>query len=111
MNIQKIGVVGAGIMGTGIAQVAAVSGYGVAVWDISPQARDAARVTIDNNLRKMTEAGVLTEQERRAALALSNSATADSTSRLFCPKTSSGQASENAPDIPPLVEESSSDPN
>ena len=68
MKITQTGVIGAGIMGTGIAQVAAVSGYAVAVWDISPQALDAARATIDGNLRKMTHTGALTEPERAAAL-------------------------------------------
>lgn len=56
-EIQTIGVVGAGQMGNGIAQVAAQSGYQVILQDIFPEALERARTTILKNLNKAVELG------------------------------------------------------
>ena len=46
MQIQHIFVIGAGTMGSGIAQVAATSGYSVALMDVIPEQLERARATI-----------------------------------------------------------------
>ena len=46
MSIQKVGVVGAGQMGNGIAHVFALAGYDVLMTDISTDALEAARAVI-----------------------------------------------------------------
>ena len=52
-EIRTIGVVGAGQMGNGIAQVAAVAGYDVWLTDIHESALSAAMQTIEKNLGRM----------------------------------------------------------
>jgi len=53
MKYQKIGVVGAGVMGGGVAENLAATGHQVIVVDIAPEALRAARIQIDRNLRCM----------------------------------------------------------
>jgi 3-hydroxybutyryl-CoA dehydrogenase len=67
--VQRIGVVGAGTMGSGIAQVFAQAGYVVRLADAVPAALERARVTIDKSLAKFVEKGRLTADERDGALA------------------------------------------
>jgi 3-hydroxybutyryl-CoA dehydrogenase len=67
--VQRIGVVGAGTMGNGIAQVFAQAGYGVRLCDTVPAALDRARVNIDKSLAKFVEKGRLSPIDRDAALA------------------------------------------
>src|SRR5205085_230045 len=55
--IQRIGVVGAGTMGSGIAQVFAQAGYAVRLSDTMPAALERARASIDNSLAKFVEKG------------------------------------------------------
>ena len=50
MDIQKVGVIGAGQMGNGIAHVFALAGYDVVMTDISRDALDKARALIETNL-------------------------------------------------------------
>ncbi|MBL8658140.1 MAG: 3-hydroxybutyryl-CoA dehydrogenase [Rhodospirillales bacterium] len=69
MNIRKIGAVGAGQMGAGIAQICAQSGYDVYLCDISPDALDTALQCIDADLRRLVERGKLTTDEADAAAA------------------------------------------
>ena len=70
MNIQRIGVVGAGTMGNGIAQVFAQAGFDVRLVDAAPHRRSSARAaTIEKSLAKFVEKGKLTAAERDAALA------------------------------------------
>ncbi len=69
MEIKKVGVVGAGQMGNGIAHVFALSGYDVALNDISQEALERARATIDGNLERQAARGRITTEEREAALA------------------------------------------
>jgi len=67
--VQRIGVVGAGTMGSGIAQVFAQAGYVVRLTDAVPAALDKARAQIDGSLAKFVEKGRLTPTDRDAALA------------------------------------------
>ena len=68
MNIQRIGVVGAGTMGNGIAQVFAQSGLDVRLCDLVPAALDRARSTIEKSLAKFVEKGKLTPADRDIAI-------------------------------------------
>jgi 3-hydroxybutyryl-CoA dehydrogenase len=68
MTIRRVGVVGAGTMGNGIAQVFAQAGFDVSLQDVSPAALDRARATIDKSLSKFVEKGKLTAEARDAAL-------------------------------------------
>ena len=56
-EIRKVGVIGAGTMGNGIAQVFAQSGYDVQLVDAVQSALDRARTTIDKSLTKLAEKG------------------------------------------------------
>lgn len=69
MNIRKIGAVGAGQMGAGIAQICAQAGYDVYLCDISQEALDTALQCIDADLRRLVERGKLTIDEADAAAA------------------------------------------
>ena len=68
MDIKRIGVVGAGQMGNGIAHVAAVAGYDVQLQDISDAALGKARSTIEANLGRMVRKERLTASDAEAAL-------------------------------------------
>jgi 3-hydroxybutyryl-CoA dehydrogenase len=69
IDIQRIGVIGAGTMGAGIAQVFAHSGYDVRLVDEAAPALDRARGTIEKSLGKLAEKGKLSSTDRDAALA------------------------------------------
>lgn len=60
-QIEKIGVIGSGTMGNGIAQVAASAGYQVLLFDISKEQLDKALQTISKSLSKLAEKGKLKE--------------------------------------------------
>jgi len=66
--IKTIGVIGAGTMGNGIAQVFAQSGFDVKLCDTFPAAIDKARATIEKSLGKFVEKGKLSADDRDAAL-------------------------------------------
>jgi 3-hydroxybutyryl-CoA dehydrogenase len=66
--ISSVGVVGAGTMGNGIAQVFAQSGYAVTMFDAAPAALARARATIEKSLARFVEKGKLTADDRDAAL-------------------------------------------
>jgi len=67
-EIKRIGVIGAGQMGSGIAQIAAEAGFEVRLSDLSRQALDAAISRIDYFLGRHIAKGVLTEDGKNAAL-------------------------------------------
>lgn len=69
MSIKRVGVLGCGLMGSGIAQVAATAGYDTIVRDVSPQIWDKARAGIERSLAKFVEKGKLPAADRDAALA------------------------------------------
>jgi 3-hydroxybutyryl-CoA dehydrogenase len=64
MAIEKIGVVGCGLMGSGIAQVAAQAGYSVTVCEVSQQFLDKGLQSIEKNLGRLVEKGTLAATER-----------------------------------------------
>ncbi len=67
--IEKIGVIGVGQMGTGIAQVCAVAGYQVRLLDISATTLAKAAAKIAANLERQVSKGKLKPEERDAACA------------------------------------------
>lgn len=68
-TIQSIGVVGAGQMGNGIAQVAAVAGFDVIISDLNQDALDAAIASITKSLDKLVSKERLGADDRDQALA------------------------------------------
>lgn len=64
MAIGKVGVVGCGLMGSGIAQVAAQAGFPVTVREVSTQFLDKGLQSIDKNLGRLVEKGTLPAAER-----------------------------------------------
>ena len=68
MQIKKVGVIGAGQMGNGIAQVCALAGYDVGLNDIARDRIEAGLATINGNLARRVSSGKLTEAEREQAL-------------------------------------------
>ncbi|MED3986148.1 3-hydroxyacyl-CoA dehydrogenase family protein [Peribacillus simplex] len=67
--IKKIAIIGSGVMGSGIAQSFAVSGYFVTINDIKEELLYHAQNRISENLSLLIEEGVLTDQEKQSALA------------------------------------------
>lgn len=67
-NIQKIAIVGAGQMGRGIAQVAAMSGFKTLLFDVSSEALDFAQNFIDKQLSKGVDKGKWDEAKKGEAL-------------------------------------------
>ncbi len=67
--IKTVGVVGAGTMGNGIAQVFAQAGFTVRVHDVAAGALDRAKQTIEKSFAKFVEKGKLQAADRDAALA------------------------------------------
>ncbi|KPF44917.1 3-hydroxybutyryl-CoA dehydrogenase [Rhizobium sp. G187] len=69
-KISNVGIVGAGQMGCGIAQVSAIAGYKVTIYDLSKDRIEAGLATINGNLARQVTNGKLSDEERKAALAL-----------------------------------------
>jgi 3-hydroxybutyryl-CoA dehydrogenase len=69
MKIAKVGVVGCGLMGSGIAQVSAQAGFETTVVEVSEDALRAGLSRIDKFLSKGIERGKVTAQEKEATLA------------------------------------------
>ena len=67
-DVKRIGVIGAGTMGNGIAQVFAQAGFEVRLCDAAPAAIDRARTSIEKSLGKFVEKGKLAASDRDAAL-------------------------------------------
>jgi len=61
MNIQKVGVLGCGLMGSGIAQVAAMAGFDVHVLELEQSLLDKGFAGIARSLAKLAEKGSLKE--------------------------------------------------
>jgi 3-hydroxybutyryl-CoA dehydrogenase len=68
-GISRIGIVGAGQMGRGIAHVCALAGLDVLLTDLSGEALAKARGEIDRNLSRQVARGRIREQDKSAALA------------------------------------------
>jgi 3-hydroxybutyryl-CoA dehydrogenase len=75
MAIKKVGVLGAGLMGAGIAQVFAASGYGVTVVEVSDDLLKKGLSGIEKSLGKFVEKGAITADQRDAAIARLNGTT------------------------------------
>lgn len=73
MQVEKIVVVGAGTMGSGIAQTAAVSGYDVVMTDIEQGVLDRAISSIEKSVAKLHEKGRLDDAQARAASSIETS--------------------------------------
>jgi len=67
-GIKTIGVIGAGQMGSGIAHVAALSGFAVRLGDVDPKALERSIQGIDKNLTRQVARGKVKEEDRVAAL-------------------------------------------
>jgi len=67
-DIKTVGMAGAGSMGAGIAQVAAMAGLQVRVVDVNDAVWDRARKTIVKSLERIVKKGTITEQEMEAVL-------------------------------------------
>lgn len=61
MAIQKVGVVGCGLMGSGIAQVCAAAGFPTTVREVSAELVDKGLKGIEKNLNRLAEKGTITE--------------------------------------------------
>jgi len=68
MNLQNIGVIGAGTMGNGIAQICALAGINVTLLDISEAALEKALATVSKNLDRQIAKQLLSEDQKLAAL-------------------------------------------
>jgi len=66
--MQRIGVIGAGQMGSGIAQVCSAAGLDVRLLDVSPEALSRSRDLIEANFARQVARGKLTDDDIRAAL-------------------------------------------
>ncbi|MEZ5817840.1 MAG: 3-hydroxybutyryl-CoA dehydrogenase [Hyphomicrobiaceae bacterium] len=67
-NIQKVGVIGAGQMGNGIAHVCALAGYDVSLNDLKKEAVEAAIVSIKKNMVRQVSRGLVSEADMNRAL-------------------------------------------
>lgn len=68
MEVKKIGVVGAGAMGSGIANIAAISGYDVVLHDLKDAYIESGIKRIDQFMSKSVERGKMTEAEKEEVL-------------------------------------------
>jgi 3-hydroxybutyryl-CoA dehydrogenase len=68
-EIAKVGVIGAGLMGNGIAHVAALSGLSVVLMDVSQPALDKAMATMSGNMDRQVKKAIITAEDKAAALA------------------------------------------
>jgi 3-hydroxybutyryl-CoA dehydrogenase len=66
MSIQKVGVVGCGLMGSGIAQVCAQAGFEVTVREVSDELVKKGVSSIEKNLARMVEKGTVTQSDADA---------------------------------------------
>jgi 3-hydroxybutyryl-CoA dehydrogenase len=69
LDIRKVGVIGAGQMGNGIAHVCALSGFSVLLNDISLDRVKSSLATINGNMARQIGKHLITEEDRKAALA------------------------------------------
>jgi 3-hydroxybutyryl-CoA dehydrogenase len=70
VNIQSVGVIGAGQMGNGIAHVCALAGFTVILNDVSGDRLKTSLATINGNMTRQVSKKLISEEARKAALAL-----------------------------------------
>jgi 3-hydroxybutyryl-CoA dehydrogenase len=68
-KLKKVGIIGAGQMGNGIAHVCALAGYEVALHDVTADRIKAGLATINGNLARQASKKTITEEQRKTALA------------------------------------------
>ena len=68
-TIRTIGVIGAGQMGNGIAHVCSLAGYDVRLHDVAPDRIKAGLATVNGNMARQVSKQIITEEDRKAALA------------------------------------------
>src|SRR6202012_4548423 len=68
MALEKIGIIGAGQMGTGIAHVMALAGYDVVLDDLNKDALGKSLANIEKNMRRQASKGAITEDAITAAM-------------------------------------------
>ena len=68
LNVRKVGVIGAGQMGNGIAHVSALAGFSVMLHDLSPDRINSGIATINGNMARQVSKNLIKEDDRRAAL-------------------------------------------
>ncbi|MCL5957999.1 MAG: 3-hydroxyacyl-CoA dehydrogenase family protein [Chloroflexi bacterium] len=69
MEVRRVAVIGAGIMGSGIAQVCAGAGYQVTLYDSSPQALEKGQASIKESLARFVERNRISSEEMEDTLA------------------------------------------
>ena len=62
-RIEKVAVIGAGLMGHGIALEIAAAGYHVNLYDINEEILDTARKNIDYGLKKLVDSGKIKDDQ------------------------------------------------
>jgi 3-hydroxybutyryl-CoA dehydrogenase len=67
MEIKKVGVLGCGLMGSGIAQVAATAGFETVVREVSDEVLQKGFAGIEKSLAKFAEKGTITAEQQKAA--------------------------------------------
>ena len=68
-EIAKVGVIGAGLMGNGIAHVSALAGLPVVLMDVQQAALDKALATLSGNMDRQVKKAIITAEDKAAALA------------------------------------------
>jgi 3-hydroxybutyryl-CoA dehydrogenase len=69
LEIRKVGVIGAGQMGNGIAHVCALAGFSVLLNDVSADRINSSLATINGNMARQASKQLISEEQRKAALA------------------------------------------
>jgi len=67
-NISKVGIIGAGQMGNGIAHVFAQAGFDVVLSDVSQESLDNGMATIEKNMQRLVGRGKMTDEDMVASL-------------------------------------------
>ncbi len=70
MAFERVGVIGGGLMGSGIAEVCARAGRNTVIIESDPQSAERALSRVESSLLKATSAGKLSEEQRAAAMSL-----------------------------------------
>src|SRR5262252_2531903 len=68
LNIRKVGVIGAGQMGNGIAHVCALAGFDVLLNDLTADRIKSGMATINGNMARQVTKKLIKEEDRKAAL-------------------------------------------
>jgi len=68
MTISKVGIIGAGQMGSGIAHVCALAGFDVAIFDINEEQLKKGVAAIDKNIARQVNKGFVSDADKQAAM-------------------------------------------